>query len=77
MQPLTLTRGLAAMSSATRAVDRLLVRERRAGEGDREAVITQVRSEYGRPPCLVHWHDSSQSVFPAAADTLIAWDSGR
>jgi Domain of unknown function (DUF1918) len=30
--------------------DRLLVRERRAGEGDCEAVIIEAWSGYGRPP---------------------------
>jgi hypothetical protein len=30
--------------------DRLLVRERHAGEGDREAVIIKVWSESGSPP---------------------------
>jgi hypothetical protein len=58
--------------------DRLLVSERRAGEGDREALIIEVWSEYGRPPYVVRWRDGSQNVFyPAAADTLIAGDSGR
>jgi hypothetical protein len=58
--------------------DRPLVRERREGEGDREALIIEVWSERGRPPYLVRWGDSSKSVFfPAAADTLIAGDSGR
>jgi hypothetical protein len=52
--------------------DRLLVKERRAGEGDREAVII-MGSESGRPPYLVRWHDGSQNLFfPAVADTLIA-----
>jgi anti-sigma B factor antagonist len=55
--------------------DRLLVKERRAGEGDREAVIIEVWSEHGRPPYVVRWHDGSQSVFfPSSADTLIAGD---
>lgn len=58
--------------------DRLLVSERRAGEGNREALIIEVWSEYGRPPYLVRWHDGSQNVFyPAAADTPIGGDSGR
>jgi hypothetical protein len=49
-----------------------LSKERRAGEGDREALIIEVRSEYGRPPYLVRWHDGRQNVhFPASADTLI------
>jgi len=58
--------------------DRLLVRERRAGEGDREAMIIEAWSGYGRPPRAVRWHDGSQSVFfPASGDTLMAGDSGR
>jgi hypothetical protein len=53
--------------------DRMLVRERHAGEGDREALITGVRSEHGRPPYVVRWHDGSQNVFfPAPAGILIA-----
>ncbi len=55
--------------------DRLLVKERRTGEGDREALIIEVWSEYGRPPYLVRWYDGRQNVFfPASADTLIAAD---
>ena len=53
--------------------DTLMVKERRAGEGDREAVIIEVWSESGRPPYVVRWHDGHQNVFfPASADTLIA-----
>ncbi len=53
--------------------DRLLVKERRTGEGDREAVIIEVWSEHGRPPYVVRWPDGSQNIFfPASADTLIA-----
>jgi len=53
--------------------DRVLVKERRAGEGDREAVIIEVPSEDGRPPYLVRWHDGSRKVFfPGSADRLIA-----
>jgi hypothetical protein len=55
-----------------RAGDTLIVKERRAGEGDREAVIIEVWSEYGRPPYVVRWHDGRQNVFfPTSADTLI------
>jgi Domain of unknown function (DUF1918) len=55
-----------------RAGDRLVVRERRAGEGDREAVIVEVWSESGRPPYVVRWHDGRENVFfPASVDTLI------
>jgi hypothetical protein len=57
--------------------DRVLVRERRAGEGDREAVIIEVWSERGRPPYVVRWHDGSRKIFfPASADTLIAGGPG-
>jgi hypothetical protein len=53
--------------------DRVLVRERRVGEGDREVVIIEVWSEHGRPPYVVRWHDGSRKIFfPASADTLIA-----
>jgi len=57
--------------------DRLLVRERHAGEGDREAEIIKVRSESGRPPYHVRWPDGSQNAFffAASVDTLIAGDS--
>jgi hypothetical protein len=52
--------------------DRLLVKERRVGEGDREALIIEVWSEHGRPPYVVRWRDGSQNVFfPASADSLI------
>ena len=52
--------------------DTLMVKERRAGEGDREAVIIEVWSESGRPPYVVRWRDGRQSVFfPASADTLV------
>ena len=55
-----------------KAGDTLLVKERRAGEGDREAVIIEVWGEHGRPPYVVRWHDGRQNVFfPASADTLI------
>ena len=55
-----------------RAGDTLLVKERRAGEGDREAVIVEVWGEYGRPPYVIRWSDGRQNVFfPASADTLI------
>jgi hypothetical protein len=30
--------------------DKLMVKERRTGEGDREAVVIEVWSESGRPP---------------------------
>ena len=46
-----------------RAGDRRVVRERRAGEGDREAVIVEVWSESGRPPYVVRWHDGRENVF--------------
>jgi hypothetical protein len=53
--------------------DSLQVRERRAGEGDREALVIQVRGAHGRPPYLGRWHDGSRNVFfPAPAGTLIA-----
>ncbi len=53
--------------------DRVLVMERRPGEGDREAVIVEVWSEHGGPPYVVRWHDGSRKIFfPASADTLIA-----
>jgi hypothetical protein len=45
------------------AGDTLLVRERRAGEGDREAVIIEVWGECGRPPYVVRWHDGRRNVF--------------
>ena len=32
-----------------RVGDMLMVKERHAGEGDREALILEVRSEHGRP----------------------------
>ncbi len=52
--------------------DRVLVKERRAGEGDREAVIIEIWSVHGRPPYVVRWHDGSRKIFfPASADTLI------
>lgn len=56
--------------------DRLLVRERRAGEGDREALIVAVWSEYGRPPYVVRWPDGSENIlFPATVDTLISGEA--
>jgi len=49
------------------------VKERRPGEGDREAVIIKVRSQDGRPPYLVRWPDGRENVFfPASADMVIA-----
>ena len=43
--------------------DTLLVKERRAeGEGDREALVIEVRSEHGRPPYAVRWHDGSEDA---------------
>jgi Domain of unknown function (DUF1918) len=58
--------------------DRVLVKERRAGEGDREVVIIEVWSEHGRPPYVVRWHDGSRKIFfPASADTLIAGGLNR
>lgn len=55
-----------------RVGDMLMVKERRAGEGDREALIIEVRSEHGRPPYAVRWHDGSEDAFffPASGDTL-------
>jgi hypothetical protein len=52
--------------------DTLMVKERRAGEGSREALIVEVRSEHGRPPYAVRWHDGSENAFffPASGDTL-------
>jgi len=59
-------------SMQARAGDTLLVKERRAGEGDREAVIIEVWGELGKPPYVVRWHDGRQNVFfPASADTLV------
>jgi Domain of unknown function (DUF1918) len=55
----------------------VLVKECRAGEGDREAVIIEVWSEHGRPPYVVRWHDGSRKFFPASADTLIAGSLSR
>jgi hypothetical protein len=53
--------------------DRVLVKERRAGEGDHEVMITEVWSERGRPPYVVRWHDGSRKIFfPGPADALIA-----
>jgi hypothetical protein len=58
--------------------DRVLVKERRAGEGDREAIIIEVWSEHGKPPYVVRWHDGSRKLFfPASADTLIAGSLSR
>jgi hypothetical protein len=58
--------------------DRVLIKERRAGEGDREAVILEVWSEHGRPPYVVRWHDGSRKIFfPASADMLIAGGLSR
>ncbi len=55
-----------------RAGDTLLVKERRAGDGDREAGIIEVCGEHGPPPYVVRCHDGRQNVFfPASADTLI------
>jgi anti-anti-sigma regulatory factor len=66
-------RALPGRIMRARPGDRVLVKERRAGEGDREAVIIEVWSEHGRPPYVVRWHDGSRKVFfPASADTLIA-----
>ncbi len=61
-----------------RAGDTLMVKERRAGEGDREALIIEVRSEHGRPPYAVRWHDGTQTAFffPASVDTLTERSSG-
>jgi hypothetical protein len=52
--------------------DRVLVKERRAGEGDREAVIIEVWSEYGRPPYVVRWHDGTPELRAARPETLTA-----
>ena len=61
-----------------RAGDTLMVKERRAGEGDREVVIIEVWSQDGRPPYLVRWHDGRQNVFfPASADVLIPHGPGH
>jgi len=58
--------------------DRLMVRERRAGEGDREAVIIEVWAESGGPPYVVRWPDGSTNIlFPGSADTLIEHGPGR
>ena len=57
--------------------DRVLVMERRTGEGNREAVILEVCSERGGPPYVVRWHDGSRKkIIPASADTLIAGGPG-
>jgi hypothetical protein len=67
--------GLSATVGTMRALpgDGLLVRERQAGEGDREALIIEVWSEHGRPPYVVRWHDGSQNEsLPAPADAPIA-----
>jgi hypothetical protein len=55
-----------------RVGDMLMVKERRAGEGDREALVIEVRSEHGRPPYAVRWRDGSEDAFffPASGDTL-------
>ena len=62
-----------------KAGDTLMVKERRAGEGDREGLIVEVRSQYGRPPYAVRWHDGTQNAFffPAPGDTLTERDPGR
>jgi uncharacterized protein DUF1918 len=58
--------------------DSVLVKERQAGEGDREVVIMEVWSEHGRPPYVVRWHDGSRKIFfPASVDTLIAGSLNR
>lgn len=61
------------------AGDTLMVKERRAGEEDREGLITEVRSEHGRPPCAVSWREGTQSAFffSAPGDTLTERGPGR
>jgi Domain of unknown function (DUF1918) len=58
--------------------DKLMVKGRHAGEGDREVVVVEVWSEFGRPPYVVRWHDGRERVFfPASADTLVEHDPCR
>jgi hypothetical protein len=55
-----------------RVGDTLITKERRVGERIREALIVEVRSEHGRPPYAVRWHDGIENAFffPASGDTL-------
>jgi hypothetical protein len=61
------TRGL--WGCGARSGDGVLVEERRASEGDREAVINEVRGEHGRPPYEgcgqdLYWRDHALQVPP-------------
>jgi hypothetical protein len=61
--PVRITERRPGGTMRARVGDTLMVKERRAGEGDREAVILEVRSEHGRPPYAVRWDDDSENAF--------------
>ena len=62
-----------------RAGDTLLVKERRAGEGDREAVIIEVWGEHGRPPYVVRWLSDGHIalMFPGPYARLVPQAGGK
>jgi hypothetical protein len=53
------------------AGDRLTVKGRRQGDGDRHGTIIEVHGTDGTPPCLVHWRDDYESMFFPAREAVV------
>jgi hypothetical protein len=51
--------------------DKIVVRGRHTGDGDREGVVSEVHGADGAPPYLVRWIDGHETVFMPASGTLV------
>lgn len=51
--------------------DKIVVRGRHTGDGDREGIVTEVHGADGTPPYLVRWTDGHETVFMPASGTLV------
>jgi Domain of unknown function (DUF1918) len=51
--------------------DKIVVRGRHTGDGDREGIVTEVHGADGTPPYLVRWIDGHETVFMPASGTLV------
>ena len=51
--------------------DKIVVRGRHQGDGDREGVIAEVHGAGGAPPYLVRWANGHETVFMPSSGTLV------
>lgn len=51
--------------------DKLTVKGRHQGDGDRHGEIIEIHGDNGTPPYLVRWSDGAQTLFFPSADTVV------